>query len=192
MTRLPTPGSDDGRWGDILNDFLTVEHNADGTLKKSADIATALNTANAAETPAGAQAKADSVHTAATAYTDTKVAAVINDSAPTATTSTLSASAQRAAFASLASLAAAPDQLAVGAITRDANSAATGFTVEWPDGATGVFVGTASVIAAAIGAIDSYTVTHVLAGVTVTYTQPALTRNATSGAVTVRPAMEVA
>ncbi len=33
MTRLPTPGSDDGTWGDILNDFLTVEHNADGTQK---------------------------------------------------------------------------------------------------------------------------------------------------------------
>lgn len=32
MARLPTPGSDDGTWGDILNDFLTVSHNADGTL----------------------------------------------------------------------------------------------------------------------------------------------------------------
>lgn len=33
MHRLPTPGSDDGTWGDILNDFLSVEHNADGSLK---------------------------------------------------------------------------------------------------------------------------------------------------------------
>ncbi|MEJ0072848.1 MAG: hypothetical protein WDN27_02030 [Candidatus Saccharibacteria bacterium] len=32
-TRLPIPGSDDGHWGGILNDFLEVEHNADGTLK---------------------------------------------------------------------------------------------------------------------------------------------------------------
>ncbi|HYH74886.1 MAG TPA: glycosyl hydrolase family 28-related protein, partial [Candidatus Saccharimonadales bacterium] len=38
-TRLPTPGSDDGAWGTLLNDFLSVEHNADGSLKKAADIA---------------------------------------------------------------------------------------------------------------------------------------------------------
>lgn len=35
MARLPTPGSDDGSWGAILNDYLTVSHNADGTLKDS-------------------------------------------------------------------------------------------------------------------------------------------------------------
>lgn len=33
MARLPTPGSDSGSWGSILNDFLDVEHNIDGTLK---------------------------------------------------------------------------------------------------------------------------------------------------------------
>ncbi|HEY5668261.1 MAG TPA: glycosyl hydrolase family 28-related protein, partial [Candidatus Saccharimonadales bacterium] len=33
MSRLPSPGSDNGTWGQILNDFLSVEHNADGTLK---------------------------------------------------------------------------------------------------------------------------------------------------------------
>jgi hypothetical protein len=33
MSRLPTPGSDDGTWGDVLNDFLSVEHNSDGTQK---------------------------------------------------------------------------------------------------------------------------------------------------------------
>jgi hypothetical protein len=33
MTRLPTPGSDDGTWGNVLNDFLDVEHNTDGTLR---------------------------------------------------------------------------------------------------------------------------------------------------------------
>jgi hypothetical protein len=33
MARLPVPGSDDGTWGDILNDFLSQEHNADGTQK---------------------------------------------------------------------------------------------------------------------------------------------------------------
>lgn len=33
MSRLPTPGGDDGAWGDILNDYLGVSHNTDGTLK---------------------------------------------------------------------------------------------------------------------------------------------------------------
>ncbi len=39
MTRLPVPGSDDGIWGDILNDFLRVEHNSDGSLKTSGSLA---------------------------------------------------------------------------------------------------------------------------------------------------------
>jgi hypothetical protein len=30
--RLPTPGSDDGTWGDILNDFLVQAHKTDGSL----------------------------------------------------------------------------------------------------------------------------------------------------------------
>jgi hypothetical protein len=33
MARLPTPGSDDGNWGDILNDYLEQAHKEDGTLK---------------------------------------------------------------------------------------------------------------------------------------------------------------
>ncbi len=33
MARLPSPGSDSGTWGSILNDYLSVEHNADGTQK---------------------------------------------------------------------------------------------------------------------------------------------------------------
>lgn len=36
--RLPTPGADDGIWGDLLNNFLAVEHNADGSLKRGSDI----------------------------------------------------------------------------------------------------------------------------------------------------------
>lgn len=34
MARLPVSGSDTGNWGDILNTFLQVEHNTDGTLKR--------------------------------------------------------------------------------------------------------------------------------------------------------------
>jgi len=33
MSRLPIPGQDDDVWGDILNDFLGIAHNSDGTLK---------------------------------------------------------------------------------------------------------------------------------------------------------------
>ncbi len=36
MPRLPQPDGDAGRWGTILNEFLEVEHNADGTLKNVA------------------------------------------------------------------------------------------------------------------------------------------------------------
>ncbi len=39
MARLPNPGSDDGVWGTLLNDFLGVEHNSDGTLKLRTDAA---------------------------------------------------------------------------------------------------------------------------------------------------------
>lgn len=34
MARLPIPGSDQGQWGEILNDYLSVSHNTDGTLKE--------------------------------------------------------------------------------------------------------------------------------------------------------------
>lgn len=34
--RLPAPGSDAGNWGQILNEYLSVEHNGDGSLKNAA------------------------------------------------------------------------------------------------------------------------------------------------------------
>ncbi len=33
MARLPIPGGDDGQWGEILNNYLRIEHNSDGTHK---------------------------------------------------------------------------------------------------------------------------------------------------------------
>lgn len=36
MSRLPQPGSDSGVWGSILNDFLSVSHNPDGTFVTTA------------------------------------------------------------------------------------------------------------------------------------------------------------
>jgi peptidoglycan/xylan/chitin deacetylase (PgdA/CDA1 family) len=37
VARLPKPGSDGNVWGEILNEYLGVEHNADGTLKARSD-----------------------------------------------------------------------------------------------------------------------------------------------------------
>jgi|GEM_PF-2110634 len=37
MSRLPQVGGDDQIWGDLLNDFLSVEHHANGTLKVRTD-----------------------------------------------------------------------------------------------------------------------------------------------------------
>lgn len=36
MARLPTVNGDDGNWGTILNNFLTVSHNGDGSLQPNA------------------------------------------------------------------------------------------------------------------------------------------------------------
>lgn len=38
MARLPIPGSDVGTWGSVLNEFLSVALNSDGTLKRDPDI----------------------------------------------------------------------------------------------------------------------------------------------------------
>lgn len=48
MARLPQPGGDANIWGDVLNDFLAVEHNSDGTLKKAGDITQASQNAASA------------------------------------------------------------------------------------------------------------------------------------------------
>ena len=33
MARLPQPGGDPGKWGNLLNEYLTVAHKGDGTLR---------------------------------------------------------------------------------------------------------------------------------------------------------------
>lgn len=80
-----------------------------------------------------------------------------------------------------------PDALIFGAITRDADGAATAADVVWPDGTAGTY--TADAVSTTFpGAVDAY---HVTYGTTKTVTQPAVTRDPSSGAVTVRPAMVV-
>lgn len=89
--------------------------------------------------------------------------------------------------AALVALARDPSQLFSGSVTRDGNGAPTSATVAWPDGVAGVYSGTAS--ATFPGSVDAYTVTRT-GTPTLTYTQPAVTRNA-SGYITNRPPITV-
>lgn len=89
---------------------------------------------------------------------------------------------------SLLQLAREPSQLFAGPVSYDINGAAISAAVEWPDGATGTYSGTASV--SSPGAVSSYTVTHA-GSPTVTFTQPAVTRDPETGQVTNRPPITV-
>ena len=93
MARLPIPGSDDGQWGDILNDFLRIEHNNDGTLKDSGTIAAKADDSavihnTGAENVAGTKTFQSSPvvpaptlgsHAATKTYVDDQVATKAND-----------------------------------------------------------------------------------------------------------------
>lgn len=71
--------------------------------------------------------------------------------------------------------------------TRDANGALTSATIAWPDGASGVFA--ADTLSVSFpGAIDAWHATYVADSVTLTVTQPLVTRDA-NGGVTVQPAI---
>lgn len=99
MARLPTIGGDNGTWGQILNDFLSVSHNSDGTLTSSAvtdagaasDAAVVHNTG--AETVAGTKTFSSSPvvpspSLGSQAANKTYVDSVASSGAPDATTST--------------------------------------------------------------------------------------------------------
>lgn len=49
MTRLPTPGGDEGSWGQILNDYLAASHESDGTLKPGVVTSTTIAPASIPE-----------------------------------------------------------------------------------------------------------------------------------------------
>lgn len=68
MARLPTPGSDNGTWGNVLNDFLAVSHKADGTLQNSA-----LQQAGGVTSVNGKSPSGGSVAIATTDLSDTAV-----------------------------------------------------------------------------------------------------------------------
>jgi hypothetical protein len=72
MARLPNPGSDDGTWGTILNDFLKVVHNTDGTIKSGAISESQLDASVQAKLNSGGTAGVTSVNTRTGAVTLTK------------------------------------------------------------------------------------------------------------------------
>lgn len=82
-----------------------------------------------------------------------------------------------------------PDGLIAGAVTRNSDGAATSASVVWPDGTPGTYNATA-LSSAFPGAVDAYTITYG-SPVTATYTQAAVTRDSTTGAVTSVPAITV-
>jgi hypothetical protein len=51
MSRLPNPGGDNGQWGVILNDFLSVTHATDGTVNPG--VITKANLVAAVQTSLG-------------------------------------------------------------------------------------------------------------------------------------------
>lgn len=97
MARLPQPGSDDGTWGNILNDFLGVEHNTDGTLKPSGTLATKADDADVvhvsgSETIGGAKSftisptvptPTNPTDAATKAYVDSASGATVSDASTT-------------------------------------------------------------------------------------------------------------
>lgn len=90
--------------------------------------------------------------------------------------------------AALLQLARDPSQLFAGAVTYDGNGAPTSAVVEWPDGVTGTYSGIASV--SFPGSVSAYAITRA-GSPTKTYTQPAVTRDSTTGAITNRPPIVV-
>lgn len=89
MARLPIPGQDGGTWGNLLNEFLEVEHNPDGTLKVRTD-GTVVHTTGA-QTIAGVKTFQDSPvapnptqngQVATKSYVDAQVSAGAPDASP--------------------------------------------------------------------------------------------------------------
>jgi hypothetical protein len=90
--------------------------------------------------------------------------------------------------AALLQLARDPSQLFAGSVTYDSNGAAISAVIEWPDGVSGTYSGTASV--SFPGSVSAYTITRA-GSPTVTFTQPAVTRDSTTGQITNRPPITV-
>lgn len=58
MARLPQVGGDDGNWGEVLNQFLTIAHTDEGSLKPNA-VSQAIGAASIAASQLSAGGGAD-------------------------------------------------------------------------------------------------------------------------------------
>lgn len=95
MARLPQPGSDSGKWGDILNEYLSQSHNTDGTIKVGAVTKADIGLSNVDNTsdankPISVFTQAALDQKLTTASLDSQTAAKIQDS-ESATSGALSA-----------------------------------------------------------------------------------------------------
>lgn len=89
MARLPQPGGDSGQWGDILNTYLNVAHNNDGTLKNNS--VTNNTIADGSITPSKIQSSSSPTTGQALTYDGAELAwttITSSGSVPDATTST--------------------------------------------------------------------------------------------------------
>jgi len=132
---------------------------------------------------------ADLIEIAATIVPPTVTAADLADAAMASAVND-DTSATAAAIAQLSTWARNPDLLIAGTVTRDANGAATSAPVLWPNGQPGTY--TADTVSTAFpGAVDAYHITYG-SPVAKTFTQPLITRDASTGAATNVPAITVA
>jgi len=212
MARLPKPGQDDGTWGVVLNDYLSQSLKDDGSLKDNSVTSGALasgsvklSNISTSNSPSASQVLSyngtnlqwanGSVSSVTSVVGQTGVitgSQIASDSALTATFATITSTNPAVGSASWLKLHAGGniDALITGAITRDANGAATSAGVIWPDGVTGTYTATTLSVAFP-GAVDAFTVTYA-GSPSKTVTQPAVTRDPTNGTITSRPAMTVA
>ncbi len=85
MSRLPTPGADNGIWGNLLNDFMLVSHNADGTIKSGVVGSSAIIDGTIGASKLAAGSLADAQISSSAAIAQSKVAGLTADLAAKAT-----------------------------------------------------------------------------------------------------------
>lgn len=118
MPRLPIPGSDQGTWGTVLNEFLSTVHNTDGSLKDGIIAEAHLN--DAVKDKLNAVGSGGATNLTASANTTTVVIA-----SDTGTDATLSTATSSAAGVLTASDKSKLDGIAAGAQVNAVTSVAT-------------------------------------------------------------------